>query len=84
MNVEIYDAILKLDQHSHLRLNDARGDCIYVHWGRVWITREGDIKDHIVNSGESFEIADFSGVVLTPMNDAGVSVMKRCAVVHKF
>lgn len=82
MNVEIYEAILKLDQHSTLKLNDVKGACIYVHWGSVWITQQGDIKDHIVESGQSFPIAASSKAILTSLSDAGVSVMERCDKVH--
>jgi len=78
MNVEIYEAILKLDQHSTLKLNEARGACVFVHWGSVWITQQGDIRDHIVQSGESFPIAGSSKAIVTSLSDAGVSVMARC------
>ena len=78
MNVEIYEAIVKLDENSTLKLNDARGACVFVHWGSVWITQQGDLKDHIVQSGESFPIAGSSNAILTSLSDAGVSVMSRC------
>ena len=78
MNVEIDEAILRLDQHHNLTLRDANGGCIHVHWGHVWVTRNGDIKDHIVNSGESLAIDRPGATVLTALHDAGVSLMKRC------
>jgi hypothetical protein len=78
MNVEIDEAILRLDQHHNLTLRDANGGCIHVHWGNVWVTRNGDIKDYIVNSGESLAIDRPGTTVLTALRDAGVSLMTRC------
>ena len=79
MNIELDDAILKLDQHRDLSIREADGDCIHVHWGRVWVTRHGDTRDHVINGGESLAIDSPGTTVLTAMNDAGISVMKRCA-----
>ena len=79
MNIELDDAILKLDQHRNLSIREADGDCIHVHWGRVWVTRGGDTRDHVINGGESLAIDSPGTTVLTAMNDAGISVMRRCA-----
>ncbi len=79
MNNEIDNAILRLDQHRNLALREANGDCLHVHWGRVWVTRNGDLKDHVVSSGESLAIDRPGTAVLTALSDAGVSLMKRCA-----
>ena len=79
MNIDLDNAILKLDQHRDLSIRDADGDCIHVHWGRVWVTRSGDTRDHVINGGESLAIDRPGTTVLTAMNDAGISLMKRCA-----
>lgn len=79
MNNEIDSTILRLEQHRNLTLREAKGDCIHVHWGRVWITRSGDPRDHVVSSGESLAIDGAGMTVLTAISDAGVSLMKRCA-----
>ncbi len=78
MNIEIDDAILRLGENRNLTLQNNSGACVHVHWGRVWITREGDSKDHIVGSGESLAIGRAGATVLTAMSDSGVSVMQRC------
>lgn len=78
MNIELDDAILKLDQYRDLSIREADGDCIHVHWGRVWVTRSGDTRDHVINGGESIAIDRPGTTVLTAMIDAGISVMKRC------
>lgn len=78
MKIEIDDAILRLGENRNLTLQNNDGACVHVHWGRVWITREGDSKDHIVGSGESLAIGRSGATVLSAMSDSGVSVMQRC------
>ena len=78
MNNDIHDAILRLGGNRNLTLHAGSGGCVHVHWGQVWITRQGDSKDHIVGSGESLAIGRSGATVLTAINDAGVSLMERC------
>ncbi len=79
MNNEIGKSILRLERNRNLALRKAHGDCIHVHWGRVWVTLTGDLRDHVISSGESLAIDRPGTTVLTAITDAGVSLMKRCA-----
>jgi len=79
MNIDLNDAIVRLNPDNNFKMRDARGACIHVHFGDLWITQEGDQKDHIVKTGESFAISNSGTTFLTAMNDAGVSVMKKCS-----
>jgi hypothetical protein len=78
MNIDIDDAILRLNPESNFQLHDARGACVHVHWGDLWITQEGDIKDHVIKSGESFAVSKSGMTFLAAMSEAGVSVMEKC------
>jgi hypothetical protein len=78
MNLDLDGAVLKLDANRHLRLRDAQGTCIHVRWGELWITQEGDSRDRIVGTGESFEISKPGTTLLSALSVAGVSVMKDC------
>jgi hypothetical protein len=78
MNIDIDDAILRLNPESNFQLRDARGACVHVHWGDLWITQEGDIKDHVVKTGESFAVSNSGITFLTAMSEAGVSIMEKC------
>ncbi len=78
MNIDIDDAILRLNPDSNFQLRDARGACVHVHWGDLWITQEGDMKDHVIKTGESFAISNSGMTFLTAMSEAGVSVMEKC------
>jgi len=79
MNIDLNDAIVRLNPHNSFQMRDARGACIHVHWGDLWITQEGDRKDHIVKAGESFAISNSGTALLSALNEAGVSVMKKCS-----
>lgn len=78
MNVDLNDAILRLDADKNLQLRDAQGACVHVHWGDLWITQEGDTKDHVVASGESFAISKPGTTFLAAIRESGISVMERC------
>jgi len=78
MNIDLDDAIVRLNPENNLKLHGARGACIHVHWGDLWITQEGDLKDHIVNTGESFAVSRSGVTYITAMSEAGVSVMEKC------
>jgi len=79
MNIDLSDAIVRLNPANSFQMLDARGACIHVHWGDLWITQEGDMEDHIVKTGESFAISKSGITFLSALNDAGVSVMKKCS-----
>ena len=53
MRVETREPILALDAGQVLTIEDAAGRRISARSGAVWITEEGDPKDHIVESGSS-------------------------------
>jgi hypothetical protein len=79
MNIDLNDAIVRLNSGNNYQVRDARGTCIHVHWGDLWITQEGDLKDHIVKTGESFAISNSGMTIVNAVNEAGVSVMEKCS-----
>lgn len=78
MNIDLNDAIVRLSPDNNFQMRDARGTCVHVHWGDLWITQEGDQKDYIVKSGESFAISSSGMTLLAALGEAGVSVMEKC------
>ena len=43
---------------------------VRVAHGRVWLTRDGDIKDYVLNTGDSLELAGSGQVVLFGLTEA--------------
>jgi Protein of unknown function (DUF2917) len=57
-----------------VRLTDARGVCVSVRAGTVWITQDGDRNDNVVRAGESL-VVDRPGLALvTPIPEATIVI----------
>ncbi len=48
---------LQLRPGSLMRVADGAGLLVYVRRGRVWITEEGGLEDHVVEAGSAFRLA---------------------------
>lgn len=63
---------LQRDQHIYFR--DAAGWMVRARSGTVWITQDGDSRDIVLKSGQSF-VMDRNGVaLLTPLDKADICV----------
>jgi hypothetical protein len=56
-------SLVQLDAEQLYTVESARGRGVVVFDGKVWITQQGDPKDHIVSGGESFTF-DHPGLAL--------------------
>ena len=63
MDNELRYPLTDLTAGSMLRLDDVQGRAIVVFEGRVWITQEGDLRDVVVDGGQSFSV-DRQGLTL--------------------
>ena len=79
MNTDIDKEVLRLGRNHNLSLHGADGSCMHVHWGKVWVTRNGDIKDYIVDAGQSLAIDRAGMTLVSAVSDAGLSILQRCA-----
>ena len=79
MNIEIAREVLELGRNHNLSLHGADGSCLHVHWGQVWVTRDGEIKDYIVDAGQSLPINRTGTTLVSAVSDAGLSILRRCA-----
>ena len=79
MNTDIDKEVLRLGRNHNLSLHGADGSCMHVHWGKVWVTRNGDIKDYIVDAGQSLAIDRAGTTLVSAVSDAGLSILQRCA-----
>ncbi len=62
---------ITLSRHQLWKLDgDRRGDVISCSNGSLWITQEGDLKDHVVESGEMFWVTRPGTVVVQALKDA--------------
>lgn len=47
---------MQLGRGAFARIQDAKGLLVQVHQGELWITQEGDRRDYVVSTGESFRV----------------------------
>jgi hypothetical protein len=73
------DASLFLKQHQHLRMHDACGWTVRSVAGTIWITQDGDIRDIVLEAGESFTLDRDRTALLSPLNEAHITLESgRC------
>ena len=78
MRIDLDQASIRLKQHGCISLRNAAGSTIAVLWGEVWVTQEGDRRDHVLRAGESLVISAAGLTLVEALTDASVSVLEVC------
>lgn len=65
---------IHLKKHQHLRMHDGCGWTVHAMAGTVWITQDGDIRDIVLETGESFVLDSGRPAILSPLNEAQISL----------
>jgi hypothetical protein len=65
-----------LKKHQHLRIDEACGWTVHAVAGTLWITQDGDMRDIVLEAGDSFILDRNRTAVLSPLNEAQV-LLKR-------
>ena len=65
---------LALEAGQVLTLDDAEGMRILAHSGTVWVTEEGDAKDHIVEPGDALIVAHPGRTLVQALKPAWISI----------
>jgi hypothetical protein len=74
MEMNSPQSLFELASDQQTRLHDARGWTVRAVCGTVWITQDHDLRDIVLERGDTFEI-DRDGVALvTPMGEARVAI----------
>jgi hypothetical protein len=76
MDTSLSMALAPLAKRSLLRLRDVQGHCIAVLRGSVWITQDGDPRDVIVGTGESFAFDRAGLTVIEALADARLLLLE--------
>jgi hypothetical protein len=74
MNITAKAPVVALEAGEVLTLEDAQGTTILARLGTVWITEEGDERDHIVGPGDSLVVARRGRTVVQALKAAWVSL----------
>jgi hypothetical protein len=61
-----------LRQREVFSIAGRRGMTVRVTQGRVWLTRDGDIKDYVLGAGDAMELETSGTVVLFGLTEASL------------
>jgi Protein of unknown function (DUF2917) len=73
------NARLALAAHRGLRLKDARGARLRAVHGTLWITIDSDLRDIVLDPGESFVVDSNQPLVVMPLGDCATVDVKSAA-----
>jgi len=66
--------VQQISRHQSISVAARRGTIVRVARGRVWLTRHGDLKDYVLNPGDSMVLEGGGRVVLFGLAEAFVQV----------
>jgi Protein of unknown function (DUF2917) len=62
--------VQKVSRNESRRIAGRRGMIFRVTRGRLWLTRDGDIRDYILSAGDSVELVAAGAVVLFGLTES--------------
>ena len=74
MELNVKTPVLALEEGQLLTLDDAEGLRILARSGTVWVTEEGDRKDHIVGPGDTLIVAHPGRTIVQALQPAWISI----------
>ena len=74
MRLELQRSVVCLEAGQVLSLDDALGTRLAAQRGTLWVTEEGEARDHIVEPGATFLIARAGRTVVQAMEPASISL----------
>ena len=76
MEMNARNPVLGLSTGEVVTLDDAAGVRIVARRGIVWVTEEGEAKDHVIGPGHVFTIAHGGRTVVQALQDAWISFLE--------
>jgi hypothetical protein len=74
MQLQLRKPVIALEPGQVVTLDDAQGTRIVARLGTVWVTEEGDTRDHIVGPGDSLIVAHSGRTVVQALKSAWISL----------
>jgi hypothetical protein len=82
MRLQTNKPLLKLQRGQVLTLDDAQGTRIMARIGTVWVTEEGESRDHIVGPGDALIVARPGRTVVQALRSAWISLTDSLAAAN--
>jgi hypothetical protein len=67
-------AVQEVSRNQSVSVAGRRGMTIRIARGRVWLTRDGDIRDYVLNAGDSMRLDASGRVVLFGLTDGFLQI----------
>ena len=74
MQLQLKQPVIALEAGQVVTLDDAQGTRILARMGTVWVTEEGDVKDHVVGPGETLLVAHPGRTVVQALGPSWISL----------
>ncbi|HXS52092.1 MAG TPA: DUF2917 domain-containing protein [Usitatibacter sp.] len=74
MELLVTAPVLELEEGQVVTLVDAEGTRILPQRGQVWVTQEGDRKDHIVSAGETLVVLRPGRTIVQALEPTSVAI----------
>ena len=75
MQLQLKAPLLALEAGQVVTLDDAQGTRIVARSGTVWVTEEGENRDHIVGPGDALVLARSGRTVVQALKTAWISLV---------
>lgn len=79
MEQEFAETLTRLPRDQMVRIRKARGRCVVVFHGMAWVTQEGDPRDRLLVSGESFTFEHAGVALIHALEPTALVVLERDA-----
>lgn len=77
MKIDASGSGVHLGKHGNIQLRDAAGWTVRALGGTVWITQDEDVRDVVLEAGESFVIDRDGVTLLYALDDARICVARK-------
>ena len=82
MHLQLHTPLLSLEPGQVVTLDDAQGTRIVARTGTVWVTEEGEGRDHIVGPGDALIVARPGRTVVQALQSAWISLTESLAAAN--
>ena len=74
MQLQLKKPVIALEPGQVMTLDDAQGTRIVARIGTVWVTEEGNSRDHVVGPGETLVVARPGRTLVQALKPAWISL----------
>ena len=82
MNLQLQQPVIALEPGQVVTLDDAQGTRIFARAGTVWVTEEGEMRDHVIGPGDALVIARPGRTLVQALKPSWISLADGAAAAN--